>query len=85
MQHATRYFRKSTRKNNKTQWRTPKLRHWQTQGARAHASVVRSGDPAHAWALPADEWDAIALNYTSGTTGRPKGVMLSHRNLVTGF
>ena len=39
------------------------------------------------WALPADEWDAIALNYTSGTTGRPKGVVYHHRGaqlLATG-
>ncbi|MFN3985249.1 MAG: acyl-CoA synthetase [Rhodocyclaceae bacterium] len=37
------------------------------------------GDPAYAWKLPADEWDAIALNYTSGTTGNPKGVVYHHR------
>ena len=37
------------------------------------------GDPAFAWELPADEWDAIALNYTSGTTGNPKGVVYHHR------
>ena len=35
--------------------------------------------PAFAWQLPADEWDAIALNYTSGTTGNPKGVVYPHR------
>lgn len=34
---------------------------------------------AHMWRLPADEWDAIALNYTSGTSGRPKGVVYHHR------
>ena len=37
------------------------------------------GDPAFAWQLPADEWNAIALNYTSGTTGNPKGVVTHHR------
>ena len=39
----------------------------------------RDGDPAFAWQPPADEWDAIALNYTSGTTGNPKGVVYHHR------
>jgi fatty-acyl-CoA synthase len=38
-----------------------------------------SGDPEFAWQLPADEWDAICLNYTSGTTGNPKGVVYHHR------
>ncbi len=41
----------------------------------------------HPWRLPQDEWDAIALNYTSGTTGRPKGVVYHHRGaylLATG-
>jgi len=37
------------------------------------------GDPAASWAPPADEWDAISLNYTSGTTGNPKGVVYHHR------
>jgi fatty-acyl-CoA synthase len=36
-------------------------------------------DPGFAWKLPADEWDAISLNYTSGTTGDPKGVVYHHR------
>ncbi len=40
---------------------------------------LEGGDPAHAWQLPSDEWDAIALNYTSGTTGNPKGVVTHHR------
>lgn len=40
---------------------------------------LAGGDPAHAWRLPAEEWDAIALNYTSGTTGNPKGVVYHHR------
>ena len=37
------------------------------------------GDADYAWALPDDEWDAICLNYTSGTTGNPKGVVYHHR------
>jgi fatty-acyl-CoA synthase len=40
---------------------------------------LASGDPGFAWHPPSDEWDAIALNYTSGTTGNPKGVVYHHR------
>ncbi len=40
---------------------------------------IAGGDPGFAWKLPTDEWDAIALNYTSGTTGDPKGVVYHHR------
>ena len=35
--------------------------------------------PTSPWSPPDDEWDAIALNYTSGTTGNPKGVVYHHR------
>ncbi|ADZ69316.1 acyl-CoA synthetase [Polymorphum gilvum] len=42
-------------------------------------AFVASGDPNFAWSLPEDEWDAITLNYTSGTTGNPKGVVYHHR------
>ncbi len=41
--------------------------------------LLAAGDPNFAWQPPADEWDAIALNYTSGTTGDPKGVVYHHR------
>lgn len=44
-----------------------------------YEALLALGDPAFAWQLPADEWDAIALNYTSGTTGNPKGVVTHHR------
>jgi len=44
-----------------------------------YEDFLAKGDPAYAWSLPADEWDAIALNYTSGTTGNPKGVVFHHR------
>ncbi|MDB5659132.1 MAG: acyl-CoA synthetase [Cypionkella sp.] len=37
------------------------------------------GDPNYAWLMPEDEWESIAINYTSGTTGRPKGVVTHHR------
>ena len=48
-------------------------------GSSTYETFLASGDPAFAWSLPADEWDAIALNYTSGTTGNPKGVVYHHR------
>ena len=48
-------------------------------GSIAYDDFLAGGDPAFAWQLPADEWDAIALNYTSGTTGNPKGVVYHHR------
>jgi len=44
-----------------------------------YEKFLKSGDPAFAWKMPDDEWDAIALNYTSGTTGNPKGVVYHHR------
>ena len=42
-------------------------------------AFVSAGDPDFDWSMPDDEWDAIALNYTSGTTGNPKGVVYHHR------
>ncbi|MEM1430734.1 MAG: AMP-binding protein [Pseudomonadota bacterium] len=44
-----------------------------------YEAVVASGAPDFAWAMPQDEWESISLNYTSGTTGRPKGVVYHHR------
>ncbi|CAB3764940.1 acyl-CoA synthetase [Paraburkholderia humisilvae] len=44
-----------------------------------YEAFLLNGDPRFAWTPPADEWDAIALNYTSGTTGDPKGVVYHHR------
>lgn len=45
----------------------------------AYEALLATGDPAAEPVLPGDEWDAIALNYTSGTTGDPKGVVYHHR------
>jgi 3-(methylthio)propionyl---CoA ligase len=44
-----------------------------------YEELVASGDPEFVWKMPDDEWDAISLNYTSGTTGNPKGVVYHHR------
>ena len=44
-----------------------------------YEDFIAEGDPGFAWAMPDDEWDAISLNYTSGTTGDPKGVVYHHR------
>ncbi len=57
-----------------------------------YEEFLAKGDPEFDWRMPDDEWDAIALNYTSGTTGNPKGVVYHHRgatlmcygNLVAG-
>jgi fatty-acyl-CoA synthase len=57
-----------------------------------YEQLLAEGDPEYAWAPPRDEWDAISLNYTSGTTGDPKGVIYHHRgayllalgNILTG-
>ncbi|MHA7598373.1 acyl-CoA synthetase [Alicycliphilus sp. T452] len=51
----------------------------QRVGAQTYEEFLAAGDPQFAWELPGDEWDAIALNYTSGTTGNPKGVVYHHR------
>ena len=48
-------------------------------GGLEYEELLREGDPDFAWQMPGDEWDAISLNYTSGTTGDPKGVVYHHR------
>ena len=44
-----------------------------------YEDFLATGDPDFVWVLPEDEWESLALNYTSGTTGRPKGVVYHHR------
>ncbi len=48
-------------------------------GETTYEALLDSGDPDFSWTLPQDEWQAISLNYTSGTTGDPKGVVYHHR------
>jgi fatty-acyl-CoA synthase len=48
-------------------------------GGTEYEAFLRQGDPAAPWQGPSNEWDPIALNYTSGTTGNPKGVVYHHR------
>jgi len=44
-----------------------------------YEELLAGGDPGYPWKMPSNEWDAISLNYTSGTTGNPKGVVYHHR------
>ena len=53
-------------------------------GEITYEDFIAGGDPAYDGREPDDEWDAIALNYTSGTTGNPKGVVYSHRGAYIG-
>src|SRR5215469_13803325 len=48
-------------------------------GTIEYEELLKEGDPNFAWVMPSDEWDAITLNYASGTTGDPKGVVYHHR------
>ena len=44
-----------------------------------YENLLATGDPDFSWHMPEDEWESLSLNYTSGTTGRPKGVVCHHR------
>ena len=46
---------------------------------KTYEDLLAEGDPEFTWIMPEDEWESIALNYTSGTTGKPKGVVYHHR------
>ena len=48
-------------------------------GELEYESFLNSGDENYKWEMPKDEWQAISLSYTSGTTGNPKGVVYHHR------
>ena len=48
-------------------------------GKLTYEQLLAEGDPQYEWQVPVDEWQAICLNYTSGTTGNPKGVVYHHR------
>jgi fatty-acyl-CoA synthase len=50
-----------------------------TLGSISYEQFIADGDPDFGWTHPLDEWQAISLNYTSGTTGNPKGVVYHHR------
>jgi fatty-acyl-CoA synthase len=51
-------------------------------GGTEYEAFLGEGDPQAEWGLPRDEWEPIALNYTSGTTGNPKGVVYHHRGAL---
>lgn len=57
----------------------PEYGEGQSLGGLDYEALLAEGDPDFDWPWPEDEWQAIALNYTSGTTGNPKGVLYHHR------
>jgi len=57
----------------------PNIEGGELLGETDYDNFISNGDKDYKWSLPNDEWNAIALNYTSGTTGNPKGVVFHHR------
>jgi fatty-acyl-CoA synthase len=57
----------------------PEFQGGQLIGQMTYEELLEGGDEDYPWQMPADEWQAISLNYTSGTTGNPKGVVYHHR------
>jgi fatty-acyl-CoA synthase len=57
----------------------PEFKGGKRLGQKTYEELLAAGDPEFAWRWPQDEWEAISLNYTSGTTGNPKGVVYHHR------
>jgi fatty-acyl-CoA synthase len=57
----------------------PEFKGGKRLGQKTYEELLAEGDPEFAWRWPQDEWEAISLNYTSGTTGNPKGVVYHHR------
>ncbi len=57
----------------------PEFKGGELLGEMDYEAFLKTGDVDFAWSFPEDEWDAISLNYTSGTTGNPKGVVYHHR------
>jgi len=57
----------------------PEFKGGKRLGKQTYEELLAEGDPEYAWRWPEDEWEAISLNYTSGTTGNPKGVVYHHR------
>ena len=57
----------------------PEFKGGKRLGKQTYEELLAEGDPEFEWRWPQDEWEAISLNYTSGTTGNPKGVVYHHR------
>ncbi len=57
----------------------PAFQEGELLGTQTYEGLLAEGSPEYQWQAPQDEWDAISLNYTSGTTGNPKGVVYHHR------